>query len=93
MNSNGGYILFDCKGLDLSSASEQTKNGIYADAIRAKSLNKPVFAINCSYGNFPFSPVPVTVHVDNDGIVYASANTLQVAITSADVCTVTNLIS
>lgn len=88
--SNGGYVMFDCRGLDLSSAEEQSKPGIYADALKAIALNKPVYAINCNYGGKPFSPVPVTVHVDN-GTVIASANVLQVFITSADKATVTNL--
>jgi len=88
--SNGGYVMFDCCGLDLSSDAEQSKPGIYADALKAIALNKPIYAINCTYGGKPSSPVPVTVHVDN-GTVIASANVLQMSITSADKAKVTNL--
>lgn len=87
-----GYVIFDCMGLDLSSASEQKKDGIYANAIKALALKKPVYAVNCNYDGKEFSPVPMTVHVDGTTII-ASANTLQVFITDADVCTVQNLIS
>lgn len=89
---NSGYIMFDCMGLDLSSASEQKKDGIYTEAIRAISLNKPIWAFNCNYDGAKMSPVPVTVHM-SDSTIIASANTLQVFITSGDVCTVQNLAS
>ena len=90
--SNGGYVMFDCRGLDLSSDAEQSKPGIYADALKAIALNKPIYAINCNYGGKPFSPVPVTVHVDS-GTVIASTNVLQVFITSVDKATVSSLVS
>lgn len=63
MSNNGGYVLFDCMGLDLSSASEQKKDGIHAAALRAISLHKPIYAINCNYDGAEFSAVPVTVHM------------------------------
>lgn len=90
--ANGGYVMFDCQGLDLSSSSEQKKDGIYEEALKAIALNKPVVAINCFYGTARFSPVPVTVHM-SDSTIIASANVLQVFITSGDVCTVQNLVS
>lgn len=89
---NGGYVMFDCQGLDLSSSAEQKKDGIYADALRALSLNKPVFAHNCNYNGAEFSPVPVMCHM-SDTTIIASAGVLQVFITAADVCTVTSLVS
>lgn len=89
---NGGYVMFDCRGLDLASAEAQTKSGIYADAIRAISLNKPVSAVNCNYGGKEFTPVPVACHVDGTTVI-ASFGVLQVFITSSDVCTVQNLVS
>lgn len=89
---NGGYVMFDCRGLDLSSASEQKKDGIYADALRAVQLNKPVSAYNCNYDGADFTPVPVACHMAGDTII-ASFGTLQVFITTADVCTVQNLVS
>lgn len=90
--SNGGYVFFDCRGLDLSSASEQKKDGIYADALKTIALNKPIYAIGCKYGSAPMSAVSVTVHM-SDTTIIASANTLQVFITAGDVCTVSNLVS
>lgn len=92
MRNNGGYVLFDCMGLDLSSASEQKKDGIHAAALRAISLHKPIYAINCNYNGAEFSAVPVTVHMSGTTVI-ASANTLQIFITDADICTVSNLVS
>ena len=89
---NSGYSMFNCRGLDLSSAAEQKKDGIYADAIKALALNKPVWAYNCNYGGAEFSPVPVMCHMSGTTII-ASAGVLQVFITSGDVCTVQNLVS
>lgn len=89
---NGGYVLFDCMGLDLAASEEQTKTGIYAEAIRALSLNKPIWAVNCNYDGAEFSPVPVMCHM-SDTTIIASAGVLQVFITSADKCTVQNLVS
>lgn len=92
MISVGGYVMFDCRGLDLSSAEEQSKPGIYAEATRALATNKPVSAINCNYGGAEFSPVPVACHMADTTII-ASFGVLQVFITSADKCTVQNLVS
>lgn len=90
--SNGGYILFDCMGLDLSSDSEQTKTGIHKAALNAIALHKPIYAVNCNYDGALFSPVPVTVHMSGTTVI-ASANVLQMFITEEDVCTVQNLVS
>ena len=32
---NGGYIMIDCKGLDLTSREEQTISGLYKDMVTA----------------------------------------------------------
>ena len=39
----GGYTMIDCTGLDLTKGStEQTITGLYAKALKAHKLNKPV---------------------------------------------------
>lgn len=89
---NGGYVMFDCRGLDLGDTDPQQISGIYADAIKALSLHKPVYAINCNYSGAEFSPVPVMCHMAGSTII-ASAGVLQVFIASDDTCTVSNLVS
>lgn len=92
MKGNGGYVMFDCMGLDLSSALEQSKPGIHAAALKAIATGKPVSAINCNYGGAPFTPVPVACHMSGTTVI-ASFGVLQVFITAGDVCTVQNLAS
>ena len=56
---NGGYILSDCGGLDLTGGdTPQTINGIWDKAVMALSIGKPIVAQNCIYGTgVPVSPV------------------------------------
>ena len=87
---NGGYVMFDCMGLDLSKSAKQTFTGIYANANAAFNLGKPVFAYNCNYDGAEFTPVPVMCHKSGTSII-ASAGVLQVWIGEDDGCTVVNL--
>lgn len=48
---NGGYVMVDCKGLDLTGGSTpQTITGIWDDAKTAMASGKPIIAHNCVYG-------------------------------------------
>ncbi len=55
----GGYMMVDCKGLDLTGGSTpQTITGIWGDAEKALASGKPIIAHNCVYGvGVPVSPV------------------------------------
>lgn len=47
----GGYIMVDCKGLDLTGGSTpQTITGIWDDAKKALACGKPIVVHNCVYG-------------------------------------------
>ena len=56
---NGGYILVDCGGLDLTTGSTPvTITGLYERAKTALATGKPIVAHNTVYGTGkPVSPV------------------------------------
>ena len=89
----GGYILVDCTGVELTADSAKTISGLHARAKAAKKSGKPCFACNCTYNDFPVTPIPVQViEVDNETII-ASAEWIQVFITKADSVTVQNMLA
>ena len=55
--NNGGYIMVDCKGLDLSIGTAQEIDGIWSEADRAIKTNKPIVASGALYGTAPVTPV------------------------------------
>ena len=89
----GGYILVDCTGVELTADSATTISGFNARAKAAKATGKPCFACNCTYNGYKVSPIPVQVIELENGTVIASAEWLQVLITSADSVTVQNMLS
>lgn len=54
---NGGYILADCSGLDLSLSTAQEIPGIWNKAVNAVKTGKPIIAENCTYGDAAVTPV------------------------------------
>lgn len=57
---NGGYIMVDCKGMDLTATSSQTISGLYAKCEKAMESGKPILFCNCVYGEGAnLSPIPV----------------------------------
>ena len=54
---NGGYILVDVTGLNLSSSDEQEIAGIWDKAVTALKVGKPIVVHGCTYGAAPVSPV------------------------------------
>lgn len=86
-----GYIIIDCKGLDLLAESAQTISGLYQAVQDAIASGKPLYATNMVWGDVsPISPVQVFT-VQFDGYVIVTASTLQVIITTADSVTINNL--
>lgn len=86
-----GYIIIDCKGLDLLAESAQTISGLYQTIQDAIASGKPLYATNMNWGTVsPISPVQVFT-VQFDGYVVCTASTLQVIVTSADSVTINNL--
>lgn len=86
-----GYIIIDCKGLDLLAESAQTISGLYQAVQDAIASGKPLYATNMVWGDVsPVSPVQVFT-VQFDGYVVVTASTLQVIVTTADSVTINNL--
>lgn len=91
---NGGYIMIDCTGLDLLSETSQTITGLYKKCADAMKTNKPVYAVNLTYGDYgPTTPVAVMLLQNGANQISASSMTLRLDITSADAVTITNYIS
>lgn len=90
---NGGYILIDCKGLDLTKGSTpQTITGIYKTVQDAYGKKKPIYADNCVWGTDGYvTPINVLAIQFPDYII-CTASTLQIVITSSDVVTIINLV-
>lgn len=61
---NGGYVFFDCTGVNIASSQEQTVPGIFEKANNAIKTKKPILAINAAIMKDgvtldEFSPIPV----------------------------------
>lgn len=92
---NGGYIMIDCRGLDLTSREEQTISGLYNDMVRAIKTGKPLVAYNCVWGSnndSPMTPIPFFAQNWTDSLVVGTASILNISCTSADKVTVTSLV-
>ena len=88
-----GYITVDCDGLELNTASSQTKTGIYARAKAAISTGKPAYAVNCKMNSGVCSPVSVAAWEENATTIIATGHVFRVTITNEDAVTVTNLVT
>ena len=92
---NGGYIMIDCKGLDLTSNEEQTISGLYDDMVNAIKTGKPLVAYNCVWGSnndSPMTPIPFFAQNWTNSLVVGTASILNISCTSADKVTVTSLV-
>lgn len=90
---NSGYILVDCGGLELNSASTQSITGLYKRAKAALATGKPVFVTNCLMNDGYCSPVSVAAWQEDSTTIIATGHVFHVSIESDDDVTVTNLIA
>ena len=91
----GGYIMVDCKGLDLTGGSTpQTITGIWSDAKKALASGKPIVAHNCVYGaGVKVSPiVSFGWYISTTEIVIVSA-TIHVHIKNDNTVTTLDVVS
>ena len=90
---NGGYIMVDCTGLDLTLGStEQTISGLYAKSKAALATNKPIYANNTVWGEGnPMSPIQVFGWQATESLIIFTSSTLQIWVTSADKVTIGNM--
>lgn len=91
---NGGYIMIDCTGLDLTKGSTpQTINGIFDRVKEAEKTGKPIFACNCKWStNGIMSPINIFTMDSSATLVICTASTLQINVNSDDSITITNMV-
>ena len=89
----GGYVLVDCKGLDLLSESTQTITGLYAKVKAAMATGKMIIAENMVWGSGkPISPVAAFgIDMGSTYGIYVTASTLQIRVSPSDVVTIYNM--
>lgn len=91
---NGGYVMVDGKGLDLTADSSQTISGLFNDLKNAMKTGKPVFGYNCVWGvnsDAPLSPICFFVQQWSENLIVCTSSILKVDVTNEDVVTITNL--
>lgn len=90
---NGGYVLIDCTGLDLTKGqTPQTISGIHKKVKTAMESGKPIYACNCNWGGKDVTPIEVfCIEFDND--IIATASTLQVVISDSDAIIINNMVA
>ena len=90
---NSGYIMVDCKKVNLLAQSAQTVNGMYAASKNAIDSGKPILACNCEYGEgVPLTPIPVFAIIEA-GVIIFTASILQVRVAPNNSVTIVPLIS
>lgn len=88
-----GYINIDCQGMNLLSQASQTIDGLYAASAAAMKTNKPVIAVNCTYGEgVHMSPIAVMGIYEDDNIIF-TASILQIVVTPEDAVTIIPLVT
>lgn len=89
----GGYILIDCKGLDLIKGStEQTISGLYAKVKAAYNSGKMMIAENCIWDD-KGAVTPIQVFAIDFGTYFiCTAATFQIIVTNADKVTIVNMV-
>lgn len=91
----GGYVLVDCKGLDLLGGSTpQTIDGLYAACDIAMKSGKPILACNCIYGEgHACSPVAVMGQRESANSLVFTSSILQIVVTDEDKVTIISLLT
>ena len=87
MKNNGGYIMVDCTGFDLSDTTEQTITGLYNRTLDAMKTGKAIQCMNTNWDGKPITPIEVFGWNDN-GTIYMNSCILQVSIKTGDKVTV-----
>lgn len=91
---NGGYVLIDCKGLDLTKGStEQTISGFFARVKEAEKTGKPIYATNCVWDtNGGVSPFNIMTMDSSETLVICTAPKFQINVNSTDVVTIISMV-
>ena len=85
-----GYVMIDCKGLDLTKGSTpQTVAGLHDRLTEAMKYGKPIIAFNMIWGEGkPVTPVQ-TFGIDFGDCIICTASTLQIIVTKDAINNVT----
>ena len=82
---NGGYIMVDCAGLDLTKGdTPQVIDGIYATVRAAMNTGKPIIAENCVWDDKPMTPISAFAVQYTPNQIIVTSSTLQVIIAVND---------
>lgn len=88
-----GYIMIDCKELDLLASESQTIDGLYNNCVEAMASGKPIIAINCLYGEgVKSSPIAVMGIYEDTDIIFTSS-ILQVVVSSDDSVVIRSMVA
>ena len=93
---NGGYFMVNLKGLDLTSAEEQTITGLYDQMQKAIKSGKPLIGYGAVWGSnsdSPLTPIHFFAQQWNSTMVVGTSSILNITCTNADKVTVTSLVS
>ena len=86
-------IPVDCKGLELTSQTEQTVPGLYEAVKSAYATGNPILAKGLQWEGDPFSPVCVGVTYRSSGNYICTFSTLQIEVAPDDGVTITNMLA
>lgn len=91
---NGGYILIDCTGLDLTKGStKQTITGIYKKVADCIQKNKPLYCVNAVWGDLGgVSPIQIFAIQSASDTITVTVSTLQVVVKNDDTITIENMV-
>lgn len=88
---NGGYIMVDCKGLDLTKGeTPQTITGLFSDVTTAVRTGKAIVAHNCKWGTLSVTPISCFA-IKIGGSWYCTSSTLQIVVAEDDTVTINNM--
>lgn len=95
MSMNGGYIMIDCAGLDMTKGSTpQTITGLHYRLTQAMATGKPIYAYNCKWGVYPMTPIALMANkTSSAATITCTASTLQVIVTDEDSVTINNMVA
>lgn len=90
---HNGYVMVDCKKLNLLAQASQTVDGIFDSVEDAVNSGKPIVAVNCEYGT-GVSVTPINVFAIKEASNYIlTASILQVIVTPEDGVTIRSLVT
>lgn len=90
---NGGYVMIDATGLDLSESDPQEIAGSWDQTQKALALEKPMVFCGATYGDAPVSPVPGFGWQIAAGEIVLVGATLHIHVKSDDTCTVVDVVA